>query len=483
MAESIFQTLSARQIAAMCGGVAYGDLEVRAHGIRNDGRDSQAGDLFVALRAARDGHDFIDQARDHGAQVFLVENGRRPDAKAGEAVIAVADTYAALGELGRSLWQSHLKMQPERRTLGITGSNGKTTCKDFAALLLERAFPSQVLATEGNLNSHIGLPMMLAKLSPRHRFVVLEMGASHPGDIAFLVGVASVSRGLVTSLAPAHLEGLGSESDVIREKGQIFAGPQPASVAVVPDTHPELVPSAFSGEVRTFGFSVGSTVRVASYSSGPPTRVELLLSAPVVNEERSLVLEIGMQGRHNASNFAGVVAALWDLLPLETRYQLVETAARDFRPARGRQKWIQGPRGSSLLDDTYNANPGSVEAALRVLAERQGPRWAILGDMLELGKDANALHRTVGELAAEIGCDRVWAVGEMAESLLAGARDGGVSDVAAFPDAQSCASAAKGRVVDSHVILVKGSRSVGLEVVIDALAGRSDDTDEAKGVS
>lgn len=482
MADAIFQTLPAERIAAMCGGEAYGDLSVRARGICNNGQTAENGDLFVALRAARDGHDFIEQARGNGARVFLVEQGCRPPTTTGEAVIAVADTYTALGKLGRALWRAHRAAVPERRTLGITGSNGKTTSKDFAGLLLRLAFPDQVLATEGNLNSHIGLPMMLAKLSVDHQFVILEMGASHPGDIAFLVSIANIDRGLVTSIAPAHLEGFGSEDDVIREKGQILGGDEPARIAIVPDSHQSLIPNDFSGEVRTFGLSDDATVRLAGYQPGTPARAELVLAPPLVEDELHLRLEIGVPGEHNALNIAGVTAALWDLLPKTSRVELVSRAAAAFRLPRGRQCWIRGLRNSWLLDDTYNANPGSVGAALRVLAQRNGHRWAILGDMLELGDDAPALHQRVGRLAADCGCDRLWAVGDMAEHLLAGARTGGVEDGSAFPNAETCASHAKEKVASGDVILVKGSRSVGLETVVAALKAQTADCDEEEGV-
>ena len=421
MNTALFQSWTPQQIASHCGGELRGSDSVRAAAISNDSRIAASDALFVALKAERDGHEFIDNARSRGVKLFLVEREQCPEPLPGEAFVAVDDTFSALGRLGSALWKAHHEARPERRTLGITGSNGKTTSKDFAGALLEAAFGDSVLVTRGNLNSHIGLPMMLAELSSKHEFVVLEMGASQPGDIEFLVNIAPLQRALITSIGTAHLGGFGSREAVVAEKGSLLGGRFPADVAIVPTTEPDLV-SSFTGELRTFGTEPGSTVQIAAYEPGPPVRVSLRLNPPVVVESRTVELTLGLLGRHNAMNIAGVLAALWDVLPPDSE-QLVAAVTQAFTAPAGRLRFLEGVRRSRILDDSYNANPASVAAGIEVLRECEGNRWAILGDMLELGESTDELHREAGRIVAQAGCERLWAVGEYADHIASGAKE------------------------------------------------------------
>lgn len=467
--NALFQSWTPEQIASHCGGDLHGTNAARANTISNDSRTAASDALFVALKAERDGHEFIDSARSRGVKLFLVEREQCPEPRSGEAFIAVDETFSALGRLGNALWEAHRLARPERRTLGITGSNGKTTSKDFAGALLEAAFGDSVLVTRGNLNSHIGLPMMLADLSSKHAFVVLELGASQPGDIEFLVNIAPLQRALVTSIGTAHLGGFGSRDAVVAEKGRILGGNFPADIAVIPITEPGLVPADFAGELRTFGVQLGSTVQIVSYQPGPPVRVALRLSAPLVTETRTIELTLGLLGRHNAMNIAGVLAALWDILPPNPE-ALVGKMAQAFSAPEGRLRFVEGIRGSRILDDCYNANPASVAAGIDVLRESEGNRWAILGDMLELGEQSAELHREAGRYVAEAGCECLWTVGQFADQIALGAKQAGLTSIRVFADADEAAHAAEEAVTNADVVLVKGSRAVHLEVVVDRLS-------------
>jgi len=470
--RSIFQSWSAAELAEHCGGTLYGDPSAHASSIANDSRRLAKGAMFAALEAERDGHTFIPQARAAGASILLVRRQKRPDAVSGEAVIAVDDTFDALAEIGRAVWRAHGSATPQRVTVGITGSNGKTTTKNLVGSLLREAFgETRVLVTRGNLNSHIGLPIMLAELAADHEYVVLEMGASQPGDIELLANIAPVQRAVVTSIAAAHLEGLGDEAGVEVEKGAIFRGRPAPELAVFPSDRRSLVPADFQG--RKVGVGLGTAAaeaEVRDYEGGDAPRFTLILRPPLVEREVCRTISLGLLGRHNAANFASAVASVWDVLPEARRDAIIDRAAESAAGTPGRLVWIDGVEGSRLLDDAYNANPASVRAGLELLADQSGRRWAILGDMLELGDSAETMHREVGAYAAELGCERVWAVGRWADVTVAGARDAGAKDVAAFADATSCAVAARQSVAADDVMLVKGSRGIALDRVVAALA-------------
>jgi UDP-N-acetylmuramoyl-tripeptide--D-alanyl-D-alanine ligase len=471
MVEAILQTWTADQIAECCGGQVVGRGDLRPTGLSNDGRSIEPGGMFVALIDQRDGHEFIPQARENGARLFLVLASREPDVRDEEAAIAVDDTYEALAVLGRALWDEHRTVRPDRVTIGVTGSNGKTTTKNLIGTLLEAAYPGEVLATRGNLNNHIGLPLVLADLSTAHRYVVLEMGASEVGDIDLLIRIAAVDRAMVTSIGTAHTEGFGGEEGLRREKGQIFAGAEPAALAILPLKWLErgLLPESFAGEVRTFGTTGEPTVRVDSYEPGPSDTVHLTIGAGLAERETKLSVEMGLVGEHNAENLAGALAACWDLLPPDRRVEHVAEVTPSVRGPRGRLTWHQAANGAWILDDTYNANPSSLAAALAAFQRREGRLWAIIGDMLELGEQASIEHQRAGKSAALAGCDRVWAVGAFAQDVLDGARSQAVTDLAAFHDAAECAGRAAQAVGAGDVVLVKGSRGVALDRVVEAL--------------
>jgi UDP-N-acetylmuramoyl-tripeptide--D-alanyl-D-alanine ligase len=370
------------------------------------------------------------------------------------------------------LFDEHGRLQPGRVTFGITGSNGKTTTKEALGAILVQAFPGQVCVSPGNLNSQIGLAMVLAGLTGDERYVVLELGISRLGDMADLVAMAPVQRALVTSIAAAHLEGLGlDEQAVAAEKGGIFRGSPMPEVAIVPEqwSASPLVPATMGDRLRVFGAGSRCQARLMGYIAGEPSRLDVALSPPVAAHPEAVTLTLRLLGAHNAHNVLGAVAAVWDLLPAGDAARLVQLALAGLGPMAGRLQWRAGRRGSWVLDDAYNANPGSLRAALAVFAQRRGQRWAILGDMLELGSEAARHHREAGLAAAQAGCTRIWAVGQYAETVLDGARQGGVAELAAFASAPSCAAALEGALAPGDVILVKGSRGVKLDQVVEAL--------------
>ncbi|MBN1947594.1 MAG: UDP-N-acetylmuramoyl-tripeptide--D-alanyl-D-alanine ligase [Bradymonadales bacterium] len=471
MSEAIFQTWSVQRIAEECGGEVRGCAWCRVAGISNDSRTTAPANLFVALRGQRDGHEFIDQARNRGSRCFLVERGREPEVLADEAAIVVADTYQALIRLGSALWREHGRLRPDRIAIALTGSNGKTTSKNLIERLLQEATGGPILATRGNLNNHIGLPMMLAELAPDHRFTVLEMGASRPGDIDQLIAMAPADRALVTTISPAHLQGFTDIDGVAREKGRIFCGKPAAGVAVLPQRWCEqgLLPPGYEGEVRTFGTSPGSCIQLVDFQGDTPTVAHYAVRMGADQESSRLKVALNLPGEHNALNLAACVGVVWDLLPADRRSEVVARVASQIQPVAGRTQWVQSPRGYWVLDDSYNANPGSMRAALEVHRQRPGRRWAIFGDMLELGEQAGMHHRLLGRDAARSGCVRIWGVGQMATELLSGARSEGVADLAWFSEAGPCAEAARESAREGDVILVKGSRSIHLEQVVAAL--------------
>lgn len=432
-------------------GARWSGEDVGFVGCAIDSRALPPGALFVALRGVRaDGHAFVRDARARGAVAVLAER----DIEADLPTIRVADTRLALGELA-ALWRRR-HVCP---LVGVTGSNGKTTVKEMLAAVLRQVAPT--LATEGNLNNDLGVPLTLCRLGAEHRFAVVEMGANHPGEIARLASLARPTVGVITQCAPAHLEGFGSVAGVARAKGELIEGlPAADGVAVLNRDDPHLAlwaGLAGARRVLTFGLEGPADVTARWAPEGVASRIAL--KTPLGEVELSLPLP----GRHNVMNALAVAAAATALgVPLEA----VRAGLESVRAARGRLEVKQAGQ-ARVLDDTYNANPGSVAAALGVLAGLPAPRWLVLGDMGELGAGAEGYHREVGTLARRAGVERLYAVGPLArlavEAFGTGARH--------FPDHAALAAAVEADLRTPATVLVKGSRSMTMERVVDALVG------------
>ena len=434
--------------------------DARFQGLCIDSRRLRPGELFVALPGAHGhGHDFLAHARERRAAAALVEAVQPVDLPQ----LVVADTGAALGALARA-WRARFSLP----VAAITGSNGKTTVKEMIASIA--AVRGEVLATQGNLNNELGVPLTLARLHPRHWAAVVEMGANHAGEIAYLTRLAMPSVGVVTNAGAAHLAGFGSLEGVARAKGELFAGLPASGLAVINLDDPQAGRwrDMTGARITTFGFSEGADWRVdpASLTLGrecaeAATRFEL--SSPLGRA----AIRIGFLGRHNALNAAaaGAVAAGLGCSLEEIKEGLGRAGAIAGRLRARRLAIAEG----WLIDDSYNANPSSLQAALDVLASLDGERWLVLGDMGELGESGRERHAAAGREARARGVHRLYSVGHLSAAADEGFGKGAwhcldVNELAlrVIDDLR----AAPGPVA----VLVKGSRRMGMERVVAALA-------------
>ncbi|RJX32751.1 MAG: UDP-N-acetylmuramoyl-tripeptide--D-alanyl-D-alanine ligase [Desulfarculus sp.] len=452
-------------MTAATGAALRGDPPEQAFsGVSTDSRQVQEGQLFVALSGPHfDGHDYVAAALEAGAAAAMVRRGFALPGSPRACLLAVPDTLAALGELAAAWRREHSAL-----LAAVTGSNGKTTCKEMLAAIMAQRH--QVLKNQGNFNNLIGLPLTLLKLSAAHSAVVVEMGMNAPGEIARLTQIAAPEAGVITNVGPAHLGPLGSLEAVAAAKGELFAGLSPAATAVVNLDDPYLAPWArrLSCRVLTFGLSKGAQVSASGFQpAGLGQRFSLELP------EAALEVSLAAPGRHNLMNALAAAAAAY---ALGQGGAAIRAGLEAFRPLPGRLGLAGRPGGPALLDDTYNANPASLAAGLMVLSQvAQGrPMALILGDMLELGPGAPELHRRAGAQAVEAGCTLVLALGAQAAQVAAGAdaQGRGGSKALAFSDLAELLAEARHRLTAEHVVLVKGSRAMAMERVVAALSGQ-----------
>ncbi len=438
------------------------------HGLSTDSRALFDGAVFVALRGERfDGHAFLGDAVRAGAVALVVDDA---DAAADldATVVVVADTTAALGHLASALLAESRRRHGGLRTVGITGSNGKTTTKELLGALV-RAQGGETLVTPGNLNNHIGLPLTVAALTPRTRDAILEMGANRPDDIRELAEIARPDVSVITSIGRAHIEGLGGMDGVRRTKGGILAlGPRVAVLPLHEATSAPIAAQLASGTVVvTFG-GPGATLEVHRHDD----EGDVVLTGRGVLDGWRAVTPLSLPGEHNALNLASAVLASVartgdvsvEAMPSP---QALAAALADVELPGGRLRRLH-IAGRTVIDDAYNANPESVLASLGLLSRSRGLRVAVLGDMLELGDDAEALHVEVGRHAAALA-DLVIAVGPLSKHLAeaAGGSWAADLDVAAAWVAQAAPP--------GSTILIKGSRGGRLERVVAGLRMRWED--------
>ena len=426
-------------------------------GVSIDTRTLLPGELFVAIHGERlDGHDYLAAARDRGAGAALVH--RAVEAPGGLALVRVADTTRALADLARAA-----RRAARLPVLVITGSVGKTTTKEIAASLLGTLGP--VLKTEGNLNNRYGLPLTLLRLLPEQRAAVLELGMNHAGELRELARLAQPDVAVITSVAAVHLEFFDSLEAIAEAKAEVLEGLGPGGVAVLnaDDEHLLRVGRRHAGRVIWFGRERSCEVSAGNWrGSLAGMRFDLRVGG------RALDVALPLVGAHNLTNFLAAAAAAHaaGLAP-----EAIAAAASQVGPAPHRGEVRLLGAGVTLLDDCYNSNPAAVAAAVSALglaAARR--RVAVLGDMLELGPSGPELHRQAGRaLAGRV--ELVVGVGALARDILAGAREAGLPEGAllAFPDAASAAAALPGLVQPGDAVLVKGSRGVRLEAVVEAL--------------
>ena len=442
----------AEVVAATGGRLAGGDAAFA--GVSTDSRTVERGQLFVALRGERfDGHAFVAAAAERGAAGALVEKSvetRLPQ-------VVVRDSQAALTELARA-WRK----KSQALVLGVGGSNGKTTTKELLAAILAGSGPT--LATRGNLNNHIGVPLTLLRLEPAHRYAVIEMGANHPGEIAALAGVAAPEIAIVTNAGDEHLEGFSDLEGVARAEGEMFAALPPTGTAVINADDPfgDLWRSMSRGaRVVRFGIDAPAEARASAIQGRIEGGAFVTQFTLNLAGEQARV-RLGLAGRHNVSNALGAAAAAH---AAGVGLAAIAAGLEHMRPVAGRLQLKPGPRGSWLIDDSYNANPSSVRAGIDVLCALPGEHWLVLGEMAELGGETVASHAGIGDYARRAGITRLFATGDAARHAVAsfGGRATWYEDASRLTDALA-------ENLDTGVTaLIKGSRVNRLERVVERL--------------
>ncbi|MFO1406472.1 MAG: UDP-N-acetylmuramoyl-tripeptide--D-alanyl-D-alanine ligase [Steroidobacteraceae bacterium] len=421
-----------------------------------DSRTIGPGALFVALPGERhDAHEFVGAAAAAGAAGALVT---RQVAVALPQVV-VPDALAAL-----TAWARACRREYRGTVVGITGSNGKTTVKEMTGAILAQC--GECLVTQGNLNNHIGVPLMLTRLRASQRCAVIEMGANHQGEIAHLASIARPRVGLVINAGPAHLEGFGGLEGVARGKGEMFQalGADDTAVVNADDRYAAYWHglARAAGRVLTFGMREAADFSASgldSHTVDDGFRTGFDLASPLGNRRVS----ISLAGEHNVMNALAAAAAA---AAAGAGLDEIEAGLAAMRPVSGRLAMRAAAGGARLIDDSYNANPGSVRAGLRSLAALPGEHWLVLGEMRELGPDSARLHAEIGAYARETGVARLWAVGDDARHAVEAYGVGGEW----YAHVEDLVAAARPGLRPGVTVLVKGSRSNRLERVADAFA-------------
>jgi UDP-N-acetylmuramoyl-tripeptide--D-alanyl-D-alanine ligase len=441
-----------------------------------DSRKVRAGELFFALRGAKtDGHGFVGAALERGAAAAVIDRARSHDVGSAARRIEVADPFSALHALTR-----HVRRSVPRRLIGVTGSAGKTTTKELLAAMLARRY--RTAASPGNLNNLYGFPLALLGVADDTEWMVAELGMSLPGELGRISELARPDAVVLINVRPVHLEFFGTLERIAEAKAEIFEGLAPGGVVVANADDPQVVRVVR----RRIAQSGGEAAWYSLAGAAPPSDGGLALRSsqlecPVAGEPGSrFVLEapgsgervevrLPLVGRHNVENcLAAATAAHRFGVPLEA----IAAAAAAAAPASMRGV-LRRAGSAQIYDDSYNSNPDAVARVLEAVSQLPARRrWAILGDMLELGPEAPRFHREAGERAARLGFDPVIGVGELAREIVNGAARVGVG-TAWFPAAADAAVFAAGEIQAGDLLLIKGSRGIGHEVVVDHVLARS----------
>ena len=423
-------------------------------GVTTNSKTVEAGNLFVALRGERfDAHDFIADVAALGAAAVVVE--RLPDGLPIPALI-VPDTRYALGQIAQ-LWRKRFTMP----LIGVTGSNGKTTVKEMIAAILSAAFgPDHFLATRGNLNNEIGVPLTLFNLNAQHRAAVVELGMNHPGEIARLTEIALPTVGVVNNAQREHQEFMASVAAVAAENGAVISGLSEEGCAVFP-ADDEFAPlwTSYAGSRRLITFALDKQASVTAQWRATDFGSEITLNAR--GEQVSFVLSAA--GQHNVRNALAACAAT---LAVGINLEIIARGLSDFTPVAGRLQKKQATNGAIVIDDTYNANPDSVRAAIDVLANAPAPRTLVLGDMGEVGSEGVAFHEEIGEYARARHIDQLFTVGELARHA-----SRAFGRPARHFETMETLNEEVASVPPGASVLVKGSRFMKMERVVQKLTG------------
>jgi UDP-N-acetylmuramoyl-tripeptide--D-alanyl-D-alanine ligase len=457
--KTLAQWLSKLEGARVIGDVQGLDI-ARVH---TDSRSLRPGDLFVALRGERfDANDYLSAAAQAGAVAAMAERGL---AAAGLPGIEVPDSRRALGELARR-WRGQFELP----LIAVTGSNGKTTVTQMIAAILRAAVGERSLATQGNLNNDVGVPLTLLRLTPVHRMAVVELGMNHPGEIAGLAAMAQPTVALVNNAQREHQEFMATVEAVARENAAVFAALPAQGVAVFPSDD-EFTPlwRSLAGErrVMTFG-GAGADVHAEASWDGHGWRT--LIQTPLGAGE----IQLRIAGRHNVRN---AMAATACALAAGVGLEAVVAGLSGFEPVNGRSRALTlalGAKALVLVDDSYNANPDSVRAATEVLAELPGPRLLALGDMGEVGDQGLAFHQEVLRHALERGIEHIWVTGDWMAQAVQGMPSVQAGRLRHFKDYTELQTTAEALAPTLGAVLVKGSRFMRMERLVQALCALQD---------
>jgi len=464
-------TWSKAEILAATGGKVLREGKKKIFGeVVTDSNKSTNGSVFVALKGERlDGHRFIADAVRRGAHCVIAHRDPPGSTVGNATVVRVGDTLRALGDLAH-----YRRERFAPKVLAITGSNGKTTTKEMIAAILEKAslngkaLRGKVLKTEGNFNNLVGLPLTLLRLRKQDRVAVVELGTNHPGEIQRLAEIADPDMAIITSVAPAHLEGLNSLAGVAREKGALYRNVRPGGAIAVnlDDPWGRRLGAIFKGRRITYG--ARGLVHAESRRSLDAKGMRFTLATG----RRRCNVRLNYLGRHNITNALGAAALAHGL---GVGLAAIRKGLERARPLAMRME-IEEWKGVGVINDAYNANPASMAAAIKTLAEVpcRGQRIAVLGDMFELGKQSPQQHRKLGKLAARAGLDGLYLLGAQAGQVRQGALEGGMKskDIMIGRNHGGVARQLRGRVKRGDWLLVKGSRGMKMERVLQRLKSR-----------
>ncbi len=448
-------------IEATGGRLAKGSAEALIKGVSTDSRKIAVGEAFFALRGPSfDGHSFVRDVLFKGAAAAIVDKmecaqGLQPGAN----IVLVDDALSALGRLA-----SYYRGLFNIPFVAVSGSAGKTTTKEMIAAILSRSRP--VLKTEGNKNNLIGLPLTLFGLEKRHEAAVVELGISEFWEMERLTDICRPDIAVLTNIGRGHLKTLGTLEGVARAKGALFAKLGPGGVRAVNLDDPWVVRLADKGgKAVTYSVKKDADVRVRDYSVD-----ESFKGMSALYEVKGSLVPVRFS-TPALTNLLNGAAAIAVVLPLDVRLKDMEEGLSSFSPVSGRMV-ISKVNGITLLDDTYNANPESMESALRTLAKGRGRKIAVLGDMLELGDASKEEHRQVGRLAGMLGLDTVLAIGQWSGDVAEGAASAGIKGSYGFRNKKEAKETLNGIIKEGDSVLVKGSRAVGLEEIVEEIKVR-----------
>ena len=455
-ANRYMETLTLSQIAALAGGsLAAGNAETTVSRVSTDSRTLQSGDLFVPLRGENfDGHKFIEQAVERGAVGALVEASWTGKTPADFGLIRVPETLVGYQTLAANYCAS-LPL----KVIAITGSNGKTSTKDFVAATLVKKF--RVTKTEGNFNNHVGLPQTMLEANREDQIAVWEIGMNHPGEIAALAKLAAPDAAIITNVGIAHIEFMGSREAIAAEKGALAEAVGPGGTVILnaDDPFSEGIAKRTGAKVVLAGIENGlvRATDITQHSTGS--------EFTILEGAHRCRAQLPVPGIHMVQN-AMLAVATGRLFGLSLEECAVGLASTPLTKARLQIKEIGG---IDFIDDSYNANPDSMKAALRTLVEldAEGRRIAVLGEMGELGSESEAGHREVGEAAAALQVDELIAVGATGATIARAAEKAGLKNTAAVESASEAAARLGQSAAPGDLILIKGSRSARMERVLE----------------